>query len=1323
MLWRNRWLWLCVALCCSLVSGRGFRDRLQGLVYETEEWTEPKDGWRLNHDEKGTRWNLWTTEADVWSKRSNGQSLKTPTVRKDRQTPEEGAPVLHTRITGIPQGFYQVYMNNTNRLLAISQDGGKTWRPSKPGQEEFLGLHNIQDGVFELWVDDRYATPNNIGSAYYDYIRLMPSERPELYETTTHRLPEGDVMVSWISSIQMPPSTVRYRLVGEAWQNVVEAESGMRNHYVRLPKLNENKAYEVQIVSPVNQQETVSSPIVSFNTFIQQVPASGTEVALQVQERTDESRLSWPVRSGVPLARGVLAGASGATLRDSQGRDVPALFEVMSRWPDGSVKWLVTTFTTDTQAGASSRYTLRLASGGTADDRAGASIAAEDALRMTEPFRQAVAHVNLANGDRLVAELGKGRFTFVDGFAQAEGDFLDASGKARFRWRLEMRCHQGRSATEQADMRFTIGNNDFSDTIALVKSAAVTFPAGAWLGGKGLPLSLSDGQKLPVGGAIKQFLHGASELSLPGADTQQRGNFDGWLGSDNAVLFFKNFWQTYPKGVELSASGLTWWLLPELPAQNYPPQGWDKLAEYTLHWFWYENGCYRFRQGVELAHEFTYRRSAGNVARPAALATDLFAQATPEHYCDSKAFGDLLPYAPERFQEYEAAFTESFQRLERGRHELRQEYGWMSYGDWFGERYWNWGNNEYDMPYALALHFARTGRLELLERGTQMARHYFTVDVCHDAPHPLRELIYGHCVGHTGLFLKPRDERIKAYEATSGKRFLGFLGTMHDTGHAHLPGLFFAACLTGDRQMYDTAVRCAWNQAMKYTPKFNFGIERAAGWPLINATFAYQFTGNPYFLHAAKIYFEKIRSIQNPQTGCFDLPQDQSECDCPDKAQHRGGKAFATGVLMHGLARLWENTHDEQVKHSLVRCADWLLDVSWNEARQGFRYKTGCPKFANHGWFSVIVSEGIAYATELTGNRRYIDFLEQHIGKYLKRATGSGHSSGKDFSQTHRHIPHLLYYFHKYGIDQTCEYTRPVPNDHLVLVDKDGKGVFQLPVNNKTPQDLPCRLTLTEVKGCDLDERTWEWQAKPGMSQAPAIALTMTGEKGSFVAKVTCKGAVYKVPVQVGHPPKQPRIGKDVVFVGSDDSFTLAALRRHGLQARVLGREPSQWQLDGCGSIIMGGDAFAYGKRPPKQLSHYDLLRLVAFVEAGGLVMCFQLNDTDWPRGWFGEPLLVVEPDAKAGRIVKPDHWLLSGVKSIAGQLCYDRIQSADKAWTVLAKDQQGRPCALSLKRGAGEIVIFLPNVDRVYTEPKAMAMSEEDCCQILENVVKRCQQ
>ena len=156
-------------LTFALVSPAQLPAGLEPLVYEAEQYSQPKDAWLPN---KSTphRWNLWTKDPNGkhWS---GGAVLQSPPVKVDRSSPQEGAPPLHTRITGIPRGRYEVEIR-LGRALAVSRDG-KTWE-KRTDQNRILGAVEVRDGTFELWVDDRFAYAPGPGSAYYDCLIFRP---------------------------------------------------------------------------------------------------------------------------------------------------------------------------------------------------------------------------------------------------------------------------------------------------------------------------------------------------------------------------------------------------------------------------------------------------------------------------------------------------------------------------------------------------------------------------------------------------------------------------------------------------------------------------------------------------------------------------------------------------------------------------------------------------------------------------------------------------------------------------------------------------------------------------------------------------------------------------------------------------------------------------------------------------------------------------------------------------------------------------------------------------------------------------------------------
>ncbi|NOZ20732.1 MAG: hypothetical protein GXP25_06540 [Planctomycetes bacterium] len=143
------------------------------LRFEVENWTTPKGAWQKDKASKD-KWNLWSTDKDAHKKWSGGVVLQSPRVMADRKSGEEGAPVLHTVLTGIPKGTYDIELSARTRPIGVSRDG-KTWQKSSGGI--IARDVRIEDGKFELWVDDRYAAdnPDGRGSCYYDCIVLYPS--------------------------------------------------------------------------------------------------------------------------------------------------------------------------------------------------------------------------------------------------------------------------------------------------------------------------------------------------------------------------------------------------------------------------------------------------------------------------------------------------------------------------------------------------------------------------------------------------------------------------------------------------------------------------------------------------------------------------------------------------------------------------------------------------------------------------------------------------------------------------------------------------------------------------------------------------------------------------------------------------------------------------------------------------------------------------------------------------------------------------------------------------------------------------------------------
>lgn len=73
--------------------------------------------------------------------------------------------------------------------------------------------------------------------------------------------------------------------------------------------------------------------------------------SLRVIDVTGAARQGWPVRGGVPLPRGLVADEQQLNLLDERGAALPLQARALTRWPDGSVKWVLLDSVMDVAAG------------------------------------------------------------------------------------------------------------------------------------------------------------------------------------------------------------------------------------------------------------------------------------------------------------------------------------------------------------------------------------------------------------------------------------------------------------------------------------------------------------------------------------------------------------------------------------------------------------------------------------------------------------------------------------------------------------------------------------------------------------------------------------------------------------------------------------------------------------------------------------------------------------------------------------------------------------------------------------------------------------
>ncbi|MDH7571501.1 MAG: hypothetical protein QHJ73_18145, partial [Armatimonadota bacterium] len=335
-----------------------------------------------------------------------------------------------------------------------------------------------------------------------------------------------------------------------------------------------------------------------------------------------------------------------------------------------------------------------------------------------------------------------------------------------------------------------------------------------------------------------------------------------------------------------------------------------------------------------------------------------------------------------RFPEYEEVCEKVYSGYLAQR-ERNHAYGMLNFGDWFGERKYNWANGEYDNHHAFLLQFARTGDRRWYFLGEHAARHAIDVDTCHYGPHAGGYWI--HAMGHTGnYFTQP-------YEG-SGIPQGGFTPS-----HTWTEGFCDWYFLSGDPTALQNAVKVADYYDGAYLNHYDFGNCRDNGWHLLFTLATYRATNDPYYLNAAHIIVERTLERQTPGGGWH---RQMVPGHCYDMPRHRGEANFMLGVLANGLEEYYREVPDPRVAQAIIGGAKQAVAELWVDEVNGFRY-TSCPNMTGYTANNDMTAEVLFFAHRLSGDARFAEIALRAMDAAFKGGIGSAAHI--------RWTPHILY--------------------------------------------------------------------------------------------------------------------------------------------------------------------------------------------------------------------------------------------------------------------------------------------------------------------------
>lgn len=818
----------------------------------------------------------------------------------------------------------------------------------------------------------------------------------------------------------------------------------LANHEIILDNLELKRVYQYKILMQdrTGKLEALHTGKFKTNLFPPKSRTKKGRIPL-LARRSSPTSDTWPVSVGVPFPKGGLGNDTEIRLLGENHTEVPLQARAMTHWEDGSVRWALLDFKGTGKENFTVEYGSKI-SRTVPRDALDIFQSKNSIVVTTGPIRIQFLKdsvifpgiVSLRQPDGTYQRLTPIKPTPAVTLISDNGEtyqtkkpttvVLEESGPERACIRIEMTHCLQRKALFKSILRInlfrgsetiqsfhTFENNRTEDDFTFIRELSLRsdLNMGTETWGQIGPYEVN---KLKAQEIILQQKHDRQFLVTQGRRTLTKGKringnakVSGKRGEVSIAV--RDFWQNYPKGLCVDKNGITVQICPPLKRNTYPKG--DDLED-RLYYYLLE-GRYKFKYGVSRTHEIWMHIQPGQ-SISSAFATSVqkppLYSTTPTAFNRSQITTPLPPKENSPLPSYELWVDSARQAYEKNR-EFFRAYGMLNYGDWYGERAYNWGNVEYDTPWAFLQEYLRGGHSDFYTWAEEAARHFVDVDTCHYSPNSKTAVglpadqpralnigeQYFHCVGHVGNYY-PEGYREKAF--FEGRSLVS---------HTWVEGLFLFALLSGNNRVLEGAMKTCEVLAGEILNDYDFTNCRNNGWHIIHLMAAYKATGRKLFLNGAQIIIDRSLERQRP-TGGWERLQVSWHCQC-DPPRHMGNVAFLVSILIVGLKRYHEATGHQRIANSIIRAADYLINTMWDTKKKAFR-RTSCPK-SGIG-FDIRLLKGIAIAYAVSGAKRFKNILLEDIRNDSSESSQPTEGAiGKTISGRMRSFPAVLSYLPK----------------------------------------------------------------------------------------------------------------------------------------------------------------------------------------------------------------------------------------------------------------------------------------------------------------------
>ena len=505
------------------------------------------------------------------------------------------------------------------------------------------------------------------------------------------------------------------------------------------------------------------------------------DTTLHITRKSEDGRFrrGEPVTGGIPLPPAACVDVDRLRFMDDTGRHIPAQATVLERWPDGSIRWLLV----DLLADSPSKCRLRLAaeSESGADIVSPRSIGIRrEGRSLIVDSGQAAFMLDASGGlftvlDSKAVVVARVSIVATDAQDQPARIRIDriaeeAAGTLRTTVLAAGTIELGRHALElMARLHFFSESATVRVEVRVRNPRRALHPGNFWELGDANSMLLRDlsiqvDLPKPVVSGMFVVEPGASPVtvSVPAALYQESSGGEHWqsnvhvnregriplrfrgfrLESPQVSLEGKRaspvlttvqdgravsasvrqFWQNFPKSLELTATGITIRLFPRQFPDLHEIQGGEQKTHVI---------------GLAFGDDPVGPFPLSWVVEPSVLSAD------PQWYADSKAVAYLTPLAESDEPEYESLVRSAIEGADTFEHKREQidEYGWRNFGDIYAdhEAVGHIGsqplvshyNNQYDAIAGFVIQFMRSGDPRWWSAMDELAAHVADIDLYH----------------------------------------------------------------------------------------------------------------------------------------------------------------------------------------------------------------------------------------------------------------------------------------------------------------------------------------------------------------------------------------------------------------------------------------------------------------------------------------------------------------------------------------------------------------------------------------------------------------